>query len=168
MAENKVVSKLKELLGIAEKFASATLEDGTEIQYEGELAVDTIVMVVVDGAEVPLAEGTHALGGDMAGKTITVDATGKILEVGEVAAAEENSEAVEALAKLTGEQMKAQKESFKKEVDALKKENADLKKEQENLSKKMEQLAADFANGKVKPADYKAPAKTQTFNKLIP
>ena len=67
-----------------ETFATAQLADGTEIMYEGELAQGTVVSVEVEGNQIPLPEGSHEMGGDMAGKSITVDATGTILEVSDV------------------------------------------------------------------------------------
>ena len=65
----------------AEAFNEAVLEDGTQISYEGELVVGTAVFVVTETEEVPAPEGTHALGGDMAGVSIVVDANGIITEV---------------------------------------------------------------------------------------
>lgn len=65
----------------AESFNEAVLEDGTMISYEGELVVGTAVFVVTETEEVPAPEGTHALGGELAGVSIVVDANGVITEV---------------------------------------------------------------------------------------
>jgi hypothetical protein len=65
----------------AEAFNDAVLEDGTQISYEGELVVGTAVFVVTDTEQVPAPEGTHALGGEDAGKSIVVDANGIVTEV---------------------------------------------------------------------------------------
>ena len=65
----------------AEAFNDAVLEDGTQISYEGELVVGTAVFVVTETEQVPAPEGTHALGGEDAGKSIVVDANGIITEV---------------------------------------------------------------------------------------
>ena len=65
----------------AEAFNDAVLEDGTMISYEGELVVGTAVFVVTETEEVPAPEGTHALGGEMTGVSIVVDANGIITEV---------------------------------------------------------------------------------------
>lgn len=65
----------------AEAFNEAVLEDGTQISYEGELVVGTAVFVVTDTEQVPAPEGTHALGGEDAGKSIVVDANGIVTEV---------------------------------------------------------------------------------------
>ena len=65
----------------AEAFNDAVLEDGTQISYEGELVVGTAVFVVTETEQVPAPEGTHALGGEDAGKSIVVDANGIVTEV---------------------------------------------------------------------------------------
>lgn len=65
----------------AEAFNEAVLEDGTMISYEGELVVGTAVFVVTETEQVPAPEGTHALGGEDAGKSIVVDANGIVTEV---------------------------------------------------------------------------------------
>ena len=77
-----LLSSIKEALGLTESFAEAELEDGTIIMYDGELAVGSTCSVVLeDGTEVPLAEGEHMLGGEMAGMKIVVDATGTVVEI---------------------------------------------------------------------------------------
>lgn len=81
-----LLGRLAAAFASLEEFATAALADGTEIMYEGDLTAGTVVTITVDGNQVPLPEGTHELGGDMAGQTITVDATGAIVEVGEVSA----------------------------------------------------------------------------------
>jgi hypothetical protein len=65
----------------AQAFNDAVLEDGTQISYEGELVVGTAVFVVTDTEQVPAPEGTHALGGEDAGKSIVVDANGIVTDV---------------------------------------------------------------------------------------
>jgi hypothetical protein len=65
----------------AQSFNEAVLEDGTQLSYEGELVVGTAVFVVTDTEQVPAPEGTHALGGEMAGISIVVDANGIVTEV---------------------------------------------------------------------------------------
>ena len=65
----------------AEAFNDAVLEDGTMISYEGELVLGTAVFVVTETEQVPAPEGTHALGGEMTGVSIVVDANGIITEV---------------------------------------------------------------------------------------
>ena len=74
----------------AESFNEAVLEDGTMISYEGELVVGTAVFVVTDTEQVPAPEGTHALGGENAGKSIVVDANGIVTEVIDTTASASN------------------------------------------------------------------------------
>ena len=74
----------------AEAFNEAVLEDGTQISYEGELVVGTAVFVVTDTEQVPAPEGTHALGGEDAGKSIVVDANGIVTEVIDTTASASN------------------------------------------------------------------------------
>jgi hypothetical protein len=80
----------------AEAFNDAVLEDGTQISYEGELVVGTAVFVVTETEEVPAPEGTHALGGELAGVSIVVDANGVITDVIDTRAEASGDEPVEA------------------------------------------------------------------------
>lgn len=78
------------------KFAEVTLMDGeTVLSYDGELAEGTAIFIVdaESGEQLPAPEGTHELGGDMAGVSIVVDAEGMISEV--IDAREEVVEEVE-------------------------------------------------------------------------
>lgn len=79
----------------AESFNEAVLEDGTMISYEGELVVGTAVFVVTETEQVPAPEGTHALGGEDAGKSIVVDANGIVTEVIDTTASASNDLPVE-------------------------------------------------------------------------
>ena len=60
------------------------------ISYEGELVVGTAVFVVTETEQVPAPEGTHALGGEDAGKSIVVDANGIVTEVIDTTASASN------------------------------------------------------------------------------
>lgn len=96
-----LLSSIKEALGLTESFMEAQLEDGTIIMYDGDLAVGTVCTVALeDGTEVPLAEGEHILGGEMAGMKIVVDATGKVVEIIDGSEAEVEEEEVEAEAEM--------------------------------------------------------------------
>ena len=44
-----------------EKFESAKLSDGTEINWDGELSEGTAIMVVTDGNQMPAPDATHEL-----------------------------------------------------------------------------------------------------------
>jgi hypothetical protein len=69
------------------KFAEATLEDGTVLTWDGDLAVGTAIFVNDGTNTVPAPEGTHKLTGDYAGKSIVLDAEGKVVEIIEDTAA---------------------------------------------------------------------------------
>lgn len=79
------LGRIKTMFENAEKvqtnFETATLLDGeTTIEFES-LEVGQQVFIVTDEGRIPAPEGTHALGGDFMGVTITVDADGFISEV---------------------------------------------------------------------------------------
>lgn len=66
---------------VQETFETATLLDGeTTIEFESLEAGQQVFIVTPEG-RIPAPEGTHALGGDYTGVTITVDADGFISEV---------------------------------------------------------------------------------------
>lgn len=129
-------------------FAEATLMDGTVITYEGELVPGTAIFVVTEeGESVPAPEGTHALGGDLEGVSIVVDADGIITEVVDERSTEEPAPAEEEMSKEVNveevvesklseaiEQLPLEKiaeglEALLKENESLKSEIASLKSE---------------------------------------
>lgn len=70
------------------KFETATLMDGTIIEWENDLMVGTAVFVVDGENKVPAPAGNHTLED---GRTISVDENGMITEIIEVVAPEEMS-----------------------------------------------------------------------------
>lgn len=77
-------------------FETATLLDGqTTIEFES-LEAGQQVFIVTDEGRIPAPEGTHALGGEYTGVTITVDADGFISEVIDERASEEEAPAEQA------------------------------------------------------------------------
>ncbi len=92
-----------------QKFMDVPLADGeTILSYDGELAAGTPIFVVgEDGEQMPAPEGTHELGGDLAGVSIIVDSEGVITEVvderEDAQSSEENTE--EAMSKQDVEEM---------------------------------------------------------------
>lgn len=62
-------------------FGENTLEDGTLLKWEGDLAIGSAVFVVDGENQVPAPEGTHALTGDLAGTSIVLDAEGIVTEL---------------------------------------------------------------------------------------
>jgi len=85
-AYEKVMNELGKIKSMFETateqtFETATLLDGeTTIEFDS-LEVGQQVFIVTDEGRIPAPEGTHALGGDYTGVTITVDADGFISEV---------------------------------------------------------------------------------------
>lgn len=65
----------------ASNFAEVTLEDGTLITWDGELAVGTAIFVNDGENTVPAPEGTHKLTGEFEGKSIVLDAEGMVVEI---------------------------------------------------------------------------------------
>lgn len=101
-AEKNKTSKKKptlmeRLAALFESFETAQLSDGTEIMYDGDLAEGTVVSIQVEGETLPLPEGTHELGGDLAGTSITVDATGTITGINQMANDNPEAEEIEAM-----------------------------------------------------------------------
>lgn len=132
------------------QFAEVTLADGvTVLSYEGELAVGTAIFVVgEDGTQAPAPEGTHELGGEMAGTSIVVDAEGIVAEVVEAGETEEevseemSTEKVEAILEEKMSSMLSPIEAIAKGVEAVLEENNKLKTELENLKGEFEAFKA--------------------------
>jgi len=69
MNSKEVIQEIRSLLGFSEEtevaMASAMLVDGTEIQWEGELAVGVAVFVVTNEGLIPAPDATHEVEGGM-------------------------------------------------------------------------------------------------------
>lgn len=96
-------TKIKALFATITKalqiFGEATLEDGTMLKWEGDLAPGVAVFVVDGENEVPAPEGTHKLTGEYEGKSIVLDAEGLIVEVIEEGAQSSDEEKTEVFSK---------------------------------------------------------------------
>ena len=111
----KQIASIKDLFSSkAENFGEAMLKDGTMVAYDGDLAVGSKLYVVQDGEQIQAPEGTHALGGDMEGVSVVVDAEGFIVELideregGDVVQTSEDETPAE-VETTTPEQMSAEK-----------------------------------------------------------
>ena len=111
----KQIASIKDIFSSkAENFGEAMLKDGTMVAYDGDLAVGSKLYVVQDGEQIQAPEGTHALGGDMEGVSVVVDAEGFIVELideregGDVVQTSEDETPAEVEA-TTPEQMSAEK-----------------------------------------------------------
>lgn len=137
-----------------EKFAEVTLADGeTVLSYDGELAQGTPIFVVgEDGEQLPAPEGTHELGGDMAGTSIIVNAEGVIEEVVTEEVQSEDTEeqmSSEDISAVVAEainkalepilskfaKVEKQNEEFKSEIEKLKEMPSDKKESKKKFSR---------------------------------
>jgi hypothetical protein len=148
----------------AQAFNEAVLEDGTMISYEGELVVGTAVFVVTETEQVPAPEGTHALGGEMAGISIVVDANGIVTEVIDTTASASNDLPVEASAEeATTEQamsaedvdaiVNAKLESFSAIFEGLTEMIKTIASENESLRTEVTGLKGEFETFKSAPSN---------------
>jgi hypothetical protein len=141
----------------AEKFAEATLEDGTVIMYDGELAEGTEVFIDVDGVLTAPENKVHALGGEMEGVLIeTVDGVITAVTMPEEQAADEKEEEEEE-EKLSKEEvaeaMSALKADYEEKLAALESKFNAMFVEQKQVIEKLSKSAP-------------APAKTK-FSKPV-
>jgi hypothetical protein len=167
MNSKEVIQEIRSLLGFSEEtevaMASAMLVDGTEIQWEGELAVGVAVFVVTNEGLIPAPDATHEVEGGMLvtteGGLVTeiVEPAAEVeveakefatMEAFETAIAELKSAIADLNSKMEkyGEKFSAQGEAVMKAVDlveaiaALPSEEP-VKKEEVKLSKKDAQFA---------------------------
>ena len=143
-----------------EQFDQATLVDGvTVIEYEA-LEVGMPVFIAADGEMIPAPEGTHALGGDMAGVSIVVDANGIITEVideRETQSSEEptNEETTTAEA-MSAEQVEsivnAKLEAFSKAVEGLAEMTKAIAETNASLTNELSSLKSEFETFKAQPS----------------
>ena len=140
---------------VATKFGEAVLEDGTEIRWEGtDLTPGIPVFVVAEGEEIPAPEGTHRLGGDMAGLSIVVDAEGIIAELidereGSGGTPEEDAMSAEQVREIVEGEVSTFGKAFKSMsgiVEAIAKQN-------DQLSTELSELKAEFAAYKNAPSN---------------
>jgi hypothetical protein len=136
------------------KFETATLPDGTVIEWEGELMVGTPIFVVDGENRVPVFAGTHNIED---GRTIITDENGLVEEIIEVEVREEMSadkvteivnakmsEVLETFSKgfesITSafESMSAEHKSLKEEFEAFKKLPSNPEKENQKFNRQGE------------------------------
>lgn len=139
-------------------FETATLLDGeTTIEFE-TLEAGQQVFIVTDEGRIPAPEGTHALGGDYTGVTITVDADGFITEVTDERGTEEEAPVEEAP---VAESMSAEEietiingklESITTTFEAVADMMKSISMESSNLRNEIATLKADFESFKAMPS----------------
>jgi hypothetical protein len=106
-----------------EKMGSATLEDGTPIEWEGDLAVGTVVNVITEEGSIPAPAGSHVLS---TGQTIVIEGDEGVISSIEEAAAEQEGELLAAVTELQKE-IQASVTFNKQRFEAIEKENKLLK-----------------------------------------
>lgn len=131
MNSKEVIKEIRSLLGFSDEaeieMASALLVDGTEIQWEGELAVGTALFVVTNEGAIPAPDATHEVEGGM---LVTTEG-GLVTEI--VEPAEEEVVVEEELA------------SEFATVEAFETAIAELKEAIADLNSKMEKYGEKFA-----------------------
>jgi len=144
---------------VQETFETATLLDGeTTIEFEMLEAGQQVFIVTPEG-RIPAPEGTHALGGDYTGVTITVDADGFISEVidergspAEQAPAEqapvEQSMSAEEIETIINGKLESITTTFEAVADMMK----SISEESSNLRNEIATLKADFESFKAMPS----------------
>jgi hypothetical protein len=106
-----------------EKMGSATLEDGTPIEWEGDLAVGTVVNVITEEGSIPAPAGSHVLS---TGQTIVIEGDEGAISSIEEASAEQEGELLAAVTELQKE-IQASVTFNKQRFEAIEKENKLLK-----------------------------------------
>ena len=127
-----------------EVFADVTTVDGVVLMYEGNLEVGTALTIEADGEQIPAPEGAHALGGELEGITIILDANGVVTEIQEAEPVEEEAgqeeeemktEIAEAISEMAGK-ISESAQSFSE----LKESNEKLASDNEELKKKVDEF----------------------------
>lgn len=140
-------------------FEQATLLDGeTTIEFEA-LEPGQQVFIVTPEGQIPAPEGTHALGGDYTGVTITVDADGFITEViderttTEETPAEqapvEQSMSAEVIEEMINGKLSTLTTTFEAVVETLK----SISEDNASLRNEIASLKADFESFKAMPSN---------------
>lgn len=143
---------------VATTFETATLLDGeTTIEFE-MLEVGQQVFIVTDEGRIPAPEGTHALGGDYTGVTITVDADGFITEVVDERGTEEApAEQAPVSQSMSAEEVESiingKLESFTTTFEAVAETLKSISDESITLRNEIASLKADFESFKAMPSN---------------
>lgn len=157
------LGRIKTMFENAEKvevtFETATLLDGeTTIEFES-LEAGQQVFIVTDGGKIPAPEGTHALGGDYMGVTITVDADGFITEVVDERGSQDTApvENVPVAQSMSAEEVEAivngKLESFATTFEAVAEMMKSISDENASLRNDIASLKAEFESFKAMPSN---------------
>ena len=120
------------------KFAEATRADGVIVMYDGELVEGTVLLIEVDGEQVPAPEGEHQLTlEDESVKIVMLDATGSVVSVEdfkEEAETETEAPADEEMRAEVAEAMKNVVTDIDERFNKLETENTELKAKLEAIN----------------------------------
>ena len=140
-------------------FETATLLDGeTTIEFEA-LEVGQQVFIVTPDGNIPAPEGTHAIGGDYTGVTITVDADGFITEVIDERATVDQAPADQApaeqqmSAEVIEEMINGKLSTLATTFEAVAETLKSISEDNVNLRNEIASLKADFESFKAMPSN---------------
>ena len=89
MTGNQAIEKIRVLLGVQHKFDTAVLVDGTQVETEGALEIGKPLFVVTAEGSIAAPAGVHQTEDN---KVITVDESGMIVSIEEIAPEAETPE----------------------------------------------------------------------------
>lgn len=187
MTANQAISKIRVLLGtnaaVAVAMASEVLVDGTNVEVEGELEAGKPLFVVTEEGNIPAPEGVHQTNSN---KLVTVDASGVIVSVEEIApeSAEEVEEEVKVeMEEVVEEEVKVESEEeievemeekeeemIVKIVEAMKpyfEEIKDLKEKVVEMEGKFKKFSKEPAAKPIKKAEAFAANKMSAQERII-
>lgn len=143
---------------VASNFEQAPLLDGETIVEFEALEPGQQVFIVTDEGQIPAPEGTHALGGDYTGVTITVDADGFITEVIDERGTEETpaeetpveqAMSAEVIEEMINGKLSTLATTFEAVVETLK----SISEDNASLRNEIASLKADFESFKAMPSN---------------
>ena len=149
-------------------FEQATLIDETTIVEFEALEVGFPLFVVTDSGSIPAPEGTHALGGDYLGVTVTVDAEGIITEVVDERGTEAPADQTPTDQQMSAEEVEAivngKLESFTAVLEGVAEMMNAISENNKTLNETIASLKADFESFKAQPSE---PAKeSEKFSRV--
>jgi hypothetical protein len=89
MTGNQAIEKIRVLLGVQHKFEAAVLIDGTQVETEGAIEIGKSLFVVTAEGSIAAPAGVHQTEDN---KVITVDESGMIISIEEIAPEAETPE----------------------------------------------------------------------------
>ena len=151
-----------------QKFEQATLIDETTIVEFEALEVGFPLFIVTDSGSIPAPEGTHSLGGDYLGVTVTVDAEGIITEVVDERGTEVPSEETTIEENMSAEKVEAivngKLESFTAVLEGVAEMMNAISENNKMLNETIASLKAEFESFKAQPSE--ATKESEKFSRV--